>query len=227
MCAVKRLRKICSHLFRGNLAGLGRALAERVPVWLFRHNRAYFLEFQSERLSGDVQECPLLPDGYTFREVQLNDLSSCAALGVVSLDECRRRIMAGDHCYAVFCDGQVVNVSWTHYGRCYIRGVGLLIMASDSDCYLYGVFTDPNHRGKGLYAATMQVLRHCGSRNTQLVMEGSSVPLKTLDRLGYRVTRRVRHLTLCGLKMTMVDDIEANTRSHEVHLKSPVGVFRI
>lgn len=226
--AMTGLRRACSYLSHGGVSKVCKAVIARVRCKLFRSSRAYVLEFRSDRSSGEPPQSVEMPDGYTFRRAEPNDLGSCATLTGLSLKECRRRIASGDQCYVIMHETRAVNVSWVHFGSCYIRGMGLLMTLDDADCYLYGAYTHPDHRGKGLYGTARRVLRHWSRhRNLALVLEGNNVPLKTLSKLGYRVSQAVSHVTLFGLKMTLVEDVETKTRSRQVHWRTPVGVFWI
>jgi ribosomal protein S18 acetylase RimI-like enzyme len=173
-----------------------------------------------------------LPEGYTFREAAPDDLPACADLSQSPLEEYRRRSEGGDQCFTTFRDGQVVNLNWLHFGPCYVCGLGLLVDAQPSECYLYNVFTDPAQRGKGLYKTTQRMLismlaRRGIDRVRQVVTVENLVPQLALPKLGYNLTQRIRHRCIGGIKVTTVREAAGAVASRRVFWRTPKGVFRI
>jgi len=190
--------------------------------------------FELRDLAGIAQSQAgvCLPEGYSFRQATLEELPACAELAETPLDEYRRRCRGGDQCYGTFWDGEPVNLSWLHFGSCYVYGLGLLIEAQPSECYLYNVLTDPGHRGRGLYKNTQRILiEMLASRGItrvrQVVAIDNTVPQIALPKLGYELNQVIRHKCIGGLKITTILDAAGAVASRRLFWWAPVGVFRI
>jgi GNAT superfamily N-acetyltransferase len=201
-------------------------------AWIYGRGKAYLFEL---RLSAAILELPAPErhsDSLEFREITRDELPRCAALAELPLAEVRRRHEFGDRCFGFFAAGQSVNVNWLHFGSCYVYGPGLFLNLAGKDCYLYGVFTDPAHRGQGLYTQALaeiaSQLRARGiERIVQVVEEGNDVPLRTLPRLGYRKTGIIRHTTIFSVKKTAMLGLDGRKVISQLYWRSPRGVFWI
>ncbi len=200
-------------------------------AWALRRSAAYIFELEdlAGRYAGAEEA---LPEGYCFRQADWSDLAACAEMAGVSDEEYRRRWEQGGQCYAAFWQGRPVHLAWLHFGSVYVRGLGLLIEADPSVCYLYNVVTDPDHRRRGLYKRTQRkltaILAAEGIRRvTQVVMMSNTIPQITLPQLGYRLAQAVRHTSLCGWKFTVVRDPAGKAISRRLFCKTPKSVFLI
>ena len=200
-------------------------------AWALRRSAAYV--FELEDLAGQCAgEEEALHEGYCFRQADRSELAICAEMAGVSYEEYQRRWEQGGQCYAVFWQGRPVHLGWLHFGSVYVRGLGLLIEAEPSVCYLYNVVTDPDHRRRGLYRRTQRkltaILAAQGIRRvTQVVMTSNTIPQITLPQLGYRLAQVVRHTSLCGWKFTVVRDMAGQAISRRLFFKTPTSVFLI
>lgn len=184
---------------------------QAVAKWAFRSAAARVFELNSLAVGQGADGGEGLPEEYSFRLAEGEDLAVCAAMAGTPLEQYQRRRDRGDRCYAVFLGHRAVNLSWLHFGPCYVRGLGWLVEATPSECYLYNVVTAPSHRGKGLYKRTQRrlvdILGAQGvTRIRQVVMVGNTIPLASLPKLGYTLTEEVRHLFLGGLHVTTAYD---------------------
>ena len=226
------IQKALGYLVRQDFARLWRAIAERIPSWLFRRNRAniYQLRVHGARPADASRE--ELPEGCVFRKVVLDDLAACAEIAGLAAEECVRRHEAGDVCYGVFFHDEPVSVAWLHFGPCYIRGMALLLQADPSDCYVYGAVTAPSQRKRGLYKALQNrligVIGDAESRTaTQLFRAGNAPVMATLPRLGYKCIAVLHHFTLLGVRRSVLRGPDGQVISRQWHYRAPVGVFRI
>jgi GNAT superfamily N-acetyltransferase len=181
--------------------------------WAMHWEAACILELGDLRAAAARFPDAALPAGYTFRRAAADDLPACALLAGVPRADYQRRQRRGDQCYVAFFAERPVHVAWLHFGRCYVRGLGLLVEALAAECYLYNVFTAPGHRGKGLYKTGQQkiinLLAPQGiTRLRQLVTLDNAVPLATLPKLGYAATSWIRYRRLCGVHFTAVCNAE-------------------
>jgi ribosomal protein S18 acetylase RimI-like enzyme len=200
-------------------------------AWAMRRSAAYVYELEDLAARPAGHETALA-QGYGFRQVNWEELDACAAVAGAPAEEYRRRWEQGGECYAAFWQGRPAHLGWLHFGSVYVRGLGLLIEADPSVCYLYNVVTDPDHRRRGLYKCTQRtvtaMLAARGIRRvTQVVMMSNTVPQITLPQLGYRLAQVVRHTSLCGWKFTVVRDAAGKTISRRLFCRAPKSVFLI
>lgn len=203
-----------------------------IKARLYRHAMANIFELDDLEAASQAQGPGILPDGCEFRLAEREDLAACAALAGATRGEYLRRWQEGDQCYVAFVGSQPVNLNWLHFGPCYVFGLGLLVDARPSECYLYNVFTDPAHRGQGLYRNTQQrlirILAGRGiTRIRQVVAIDNTVPLLALPKFGYTLAEVVRHRCILGLKITTTCDLAGRIRSRRASWRLPAGVFRI
>jgi hypothetical protein len=232
--SMRNLGKAIGALGRLEFGRLWAELIERLPVWWFRRERAFLFALDAEGIDRGAKGEPLLPDGYAIRQAAFDDLTTYERALETSASESRRRFDGGDLCYAVVRDDAIANITWLHFGPCYIRGLAFLVRAAPTDCYLYGVVTARTFRGQGLYKgsqlALLDVLRQRGTtRILQLVMDGNAPVLATLPKLGYRRIAVLRHSTFLGLQRTRLNDEERGVHSSEWHwcCRGPKGVPEI
>jgi GNAT superfamily N-acetyltransferase len=177
-----------------------------------------------------AREAKPLPEGYNFRQAGPDDMLACAATAGATPEHYARRCRQGIHCYVVEADGRPVNLTWLHFGSCYVRGLGLLIRAKPTTCYLYNVFTDPGQRGKGLYKTTQQKLIQILARQgitkvIQVVEARNRIPQLTLPQFGYEHMLTISCLCVCGLKFTKLCGTDGNITARRVLWKTPRDVY--
>lgn len=212
--------------------GNWRVWTQVAAAWAFRRRAARVFELCDLAEVARSQPGVSLPEGCSFRQATPEELPACAELARTPLEEYRRRYRDGDECHAIFWGGEPVNLNWLHFGSCYVYGLGLLIQAEPSECYLYNVFTDPGHRGKGLYKTTQRMLIEwlAGrgiTRVRQVVASDNAVPQLALPKLGYRLTQDILHKCIGGLKITTVRNVAAAVASRRLFWRTPKGIFRI
>lgn len=208
-----------------------RRLWQSIHSWGLRQAAAYVFQLDDLTLPGSSHD-DSLPDGYVFRDVCWEDLVDCVATSGTTLDEYRRRWQHGGRCYAVFRNGQAAHSGWLHFGSIYVRGLGFLIEADLSTCYVYNIVTAAEHRQRGLYRNSQRKLTamlrtHGVRRMTQVVMATNVIPQIVLPQLGYRLVHSVRHSSLFGWKMTTVRNPAGRVISRRLFCRTPKTVFVI
>lgn len=198
-------------------------------AWLHARCEAYVLELAD---LAAAQEHVEVPEDWVFREATSAELVPCSAMAGMPVYEYRRRWLRGDLCYVTFVSGRPVNLSWLHFGPCYVRGLSTLIEAEPGECYLYNVFTDPACRGQGIYTKTQRLLIRILAvrgitRIRQVVTLDNTVPLHTLPKLGYQVTRTLRHWRVLGMGVTTAIELPDGATSRTICRTAPSSVFRI
>jgi GNAT superfamily N-acetyltransferase len=222
------LAKFFGYLFSGQFGRIAGALAERTPLWLFHRWDASIFE---ATLSGPVT-APELPPGYRCRVAEANDLEALSRLIGVPHEEYSRRVDSGDFCFAVFEGARPANLNWIHLGPCYVRGAGFEVAAAPADAYIYGIYTDPSERGKGLYKKCLlhlanHLLDNGSGRLIQMVEDGNAPVLHTLPQLGYRKTVTLRHRRWFGVRYTRWVDDNSRHVQRRWFCRDPKGIFPI
>lgn len=143
-----------------------------------------------------------------------------------------RRFDSGELCYAVFDGTRPANLNWVHFGPCYVRGAGYVVAGDPADAYIYGIYTNPSERGKGLYKKCLiHLANHLMARGSrrliQMVEDGNAPVLQTLPLLGYSRRVTLRHRRLFGFKYTReVYDLTGRVQ-RQWFCREPKGIFRI
>jgi len=219
------------YLFTGRFDKIFSALGERIPNLIY--HRSAGLIFELDRVNyEETKSNAIIPDGYIIRFAEREELPACALMIGLDVNEFYRRHDCGDKCYTVFIENQPVNINWIHGGSCYVRGMGYSHSANKNDYYIYGIMTDRSQRGKGLYKNCLinladTLFEQNAGRLIQMVEDGNDAVLHTLPKLGYKRTRRIKHLTLFGIKRTTTTDLTDNTKKSELFVFPPRNMFII
>ncbi len=226
--ARKALHYVCSGQFRHLFLTIG----ERMPSWLFRRGAARLFEMHNLSDFATIEATDTDCGEYRIGEVTREGLAACAAMAGHPAAEFLRRHDYGDCCIAAFFGQRPVHITWLHFDSCYVRGLDLLLQLDDTVCYTYGGFTDPTHRGKGLFKRVHQeILRllvaRGASRVVAVIVEGNQVPAVMCQKLGYRLTGVIRHVTVCGIRKTVIADPSHGWRVRQLRWRRPAGVFWI
>ena len=182
---MKAIWSAIDYVRHGQFRLLLHGLIRRLPAFVYRRSSGYIFE-RSPECHNSWQACRRATRSENWRS---NDVAACAQLSGLSEQEIRRRFEQGERCLGVLGDAkQLVNLSWLHFGPCYVRGLGLRLDLGEKDCYVYGVVTHPDHRGMGLYRWTqhelMRILKEQAvPRIVQLVEDGNEAPLRLFPNL--------------------------------------------
>lgn len=68
-------------------------------------------------------------------------------------EQFRQRLGIGDRCYAASLQGEVVAVRWAAFRDVRVTRLGLMLSLDEGDSYLYGAYTAPQWRRRGIGAA--------------------------------------------------------------------------
>lgn len=83
-------------------------------------------------------------------------------------EQFRQRLSSGDRCYAAWLQDEVVAVRWAAFRDVEVTRSGLMLSLAEGDSYLYGAYTAPQQRRRGIGAAlTAHLLDHLESEGHQ------------------------------------------------------------
>jgi GNAT superfamily N-acetyltransferase len=189
--------------------------------------------FELDRPAGAVPPSrAAYPPGYVFRRAGREEAAACSRVTNVPEAEILRRHDAGDACFVVAHGSRPATVFWVHDGPCYVRGLGYLHDGRKGDKYIYGVVTDPAHRGKGLYKNAVEDLaarlfEEGATRLVRIVEDGNAPALVTITRLGHRRTRRIESVLAFGVRRTVVKPLEGGPEERTWRILAPRDRFVI
>ncbi len=223
--------KFFKYLLTGQFCKLARGFIDSFRLYIFRSAKAYIYELNiaGEPLDGGD---PTFPEGYQCRIMEKSDIPACAALSGHSVDEVDHRIEAGDFCFGVFQDNRPANINWIHIGSAYVRGYGYIHTAGENDYYIYGIVTDPDERGKGLYKNCLKELsrylcKKGAEKLIQLVEDFNAPVLHTLPKLGYSKTKIAKYTFLLGIKYCSTFDITTGRTYGNIFFRTPRHPYTI
>ena len=83
-------------------------------------------------------------------------------------EQFRQRLSIGDRCYAAWLQDEVVAVRWAAFRDVQVTRQGLMLSVGEAGAYLYGAYTAPSWRRRGIGAAlTAHLLDHLESEGRQ------------------------------------------------------------
>ena len=177
-------------------------VASRCPHWLFMYNRGILVrsEMPSARFRSYSQ--------YSFSVAKHVDLEDIERLSHIPQHELQRRRLEGDWAYITrdLTDHQLVNILWVHQGKCFIKGFGLILDIDETEAYLYGGFTVPEARMKGLFDSSLydvcSGLRSGGTKCFHALIEEWNVSSYCYHiRLGFKPIMKVVYLRVVLFKI--------------------------
>lgn len=86
-------------------------------------------------------------------------------------EQFRQRLSVGDRCYAARVRDEVVAVRWAAFRDVQVTRQGLMLSVGEAGAYLYGAYTAPSWRRRGIGAAlTAHLLDHLESEGYRRVL---------------------------------------------------------
>lgn len=83
-------------------------------------------------------------------------------------EQFRQRLSSGDRCYVAWLQDEVVAVRWAAFRDVQVTRQGLMLSVGEAGAYLYGAYTVPSWRRRGIGAAlTAHLLDHLESEGRQ------------------------------------------------------------
>jgi GNAT superfamily N-acetyltransferase len=205
------------------LSGQGRLaaveIASKFPRWLFSFNAGQMLSASHIPPRNPVGT----RNEVTVREIA--DPNTILSVGGMSLARVEALLSQGVRCFAASVGEEAPRaVTWVAGGRCYIRGLGLSYDFEPGDCYLFGVYTHPEARGRGLFRLIQERIaveaEERGAKLFAFVETSNPYSLAQHVKAGYAPECSIDFLRLAGVRFCLVVDREKQ-RSLRVILREP------
>lgn len=136
------------------------------------------------------------------RELRLNDLLKLGYFKATAFPELiRDRLSSGSICHGFLIDGELANVAWTTHGYIVLElNWHLPIPASLA---IYDCFTLPEHRSKGVYAASLVILANLAHlQNVPTVViavdADNAISIRVIESVGFQPLCRIKRRRCLG-----------------------------
>ena len=156
-------------------------------------------------------------------------MSDIAAATGLTTWQAESRLDAGQECYIVRdtgAGGKVVNTIWVCSEPCHIRGLGLSIDLEREAAYLYGGFTSPEARMKGIFNTALKkvcaILNDRGVKQLYALIEyWNKNSYDYHIRLGFKPLKRVVFISLFSIKSTFSKDLDSGKKKCRIFISLP------
>ncbi len=210
--------------------------AQKLPNWLFRFKKAFFLE---NSISSMKLPESLNPSANVII-ASIKDTESISKnienISRVSNWDCLRveqLLKSGAVCFLASLDGDPpAALTWLAFGRCFIKGVGYNYHFPSNSAY--GVFsiTQPEYRRKGLYLQMNKSIVEYAKKNGidtygVIVEFTNTYSLGLRDKLGFIRKFEITYIKILFLKISIQKDIIKNKFLLKIFVREPKGHITI
>ncbi|MEW6411016.1 MAG: hypothetical protein AB1483_00925 [Candidatus Zixiibacteriota bacterium] len=200
------------------------AIMWRVPSWLFYYNHSVLAEAVQPKLITRQYK------NYTVEAADADDIDSIARLEGFRREKIVSRLEAGDTCYMVKKNGLVVATSWGRVGKLFSVDSGARIDTGDDAYFLYGLFTAPDERGKGLHVSCLKAnyehyVKAGRKRAIGIIHFGNVASIKTHQSMNFVVSGETCYLRLLGISVCYYKKWPHKRNKLEIMLKVPPAGF--
>jgi len=158
-----------------------------------------------------------------------SDLIEIAQLSTIPESVLKSRLALGDECCItrdIANAGRIVNVLWIHQGPCYIKGLGLDLRLKDNSVYLYGSYTDPEARMKGIFNTAFKfvydTLVERGISSITGVVEGwNHNAYNTHLRLNFKPIAKIVYVVVFFIRTSVITDLETQRKRTRICVTFP------
>lgn len=129
--------------------------------------------------------------GVTFEELPPDRWRELQQFGAgMSLEEIAGRLHRGDRCFTASTQGRIVHLRWVAVERAWCEPLGTEIPLARNAVYLYGSFTIPEMRGRGLAMEvskfSLRSLRQAGFQSAVAVVDDDNRNgIRSIEKAGY------------------------------------------
>lgn len=210
-------------IIRGEFVRFFQNISQFFPRWLFKVNSGIVLRTSSPRIIYRKYK------NYVFEMANDSDIIEIARLLAIPESVVKSRMVRGDECCIARVKttaNEIVNVMWIHQGSCYIRGLGLDLKLGDNEVYLYGGYTAPEARMKGIFNTAFKfvydTLEKRGISGISGVVEGwNHNAYNTHLRLNFKPISKIVHVVVFFIKVSVLTNLESKRKRTRIFLKFP------
>jgi hypothetical protein len=210
-------------LFQGDIKQFLREIAKLFPYWIFRFNSGTIMVTSSPKVIARNYKSYL-----SFR-ADSDDIPEIARLTGLLEPYLYNRLKGGDRCYIIRdlnFDNRIVNVFWGHRGACHIRGFGINLDIGDDSVYLFGAYTLPEVRIKGVFNTTFKDLyesykQENVSRFYGLVEHENRYSYNIHIRLNFKPAGSVVFIAILFFRMSFYKNLESGKRKFMFFISDP------
>ncbi len=115
---------------------------------------------------------------------------SLAHIPAIHRNDIERRVYNGDMCCVATHKKQIMYAAWTAFGKCYSYALDREYELADDESYLYGAYTVPAFRRKGIHPAMschrLKLLKERGyKRELAFIEPENTAAMRMPEKLGY------------------------------------------
>jgi len=200
-----------------------REISKYFPRWMLKISSGTIMKTSSPQIVFRKYK------NYIFDIARKNDIPEIVKLTDVPESILNRRLAAGDICHIardIKNSNNIVNVIWVHLGACYIMGLGLSLDLTDDSAYLYGGYTAPEVRMKGIFNTAFKVVHDFltirGISNIYGLIEGWNRNAYNLHlRLNFKPIGRIIFFIVMFIKFSIYTDLESGRKRFRIFLFFP------
>jgi hypothetical protein len=223
------IKDIFGFLSTGDTSQFLHEVAKIIPAWIFKYNAGTIMATSSPKIVFRNYK------NYISSPADIGDAPEISRLTGVSEATLLKRFEIGDKCYIIRDignDNRIINVEWGHRGACFIRGFGLnLNMGSDS-IYLYGAYTLPEARMKGIFNTTFKDIYEFYKKENvthiyALVEHENHYSYNLHQRLNFKPEIRVIYISILCFKFSCYKNFNNRKRRIKMFITAPQNMILI
>jgi L-amino acid N-acyltransferase YncA len=223
------VKSLVAFLYRRRFADFFFGISKYIPYWLFKFNQGLLITVTSPRIIRRNFK------RYEFSWATAEDLADIEQLTDVAGYRSKKRLGAGDTCYIArdIVDGnRIVHVTWVHQGSCFVRGFGYFHTVEDDSAYLYGGYTSPPERMKGIMNTALddiyaELNKKGINRIYALIEFWNDSSLKYHYRLGFDPVAKIIFISVFGIKLSINKNLDSNGSKFKVFFSLPRDRYMI
>ena len=213
-CKPRNCTQNCSKLFL-----ILHKISSYFPRWMLKFNTATLMSTTAPKIFFREYK------GYTFRKAVREDIPEMSQLSEVSESTMEGHIAAGDWCYitrAINKNNKIVNMIWVHHGPCYVRGLGLTVDVENHAAYLYGGYTSPEERMKGIFATAFKHVYDILGKNNITKLYGL---IEDWNQPAYNYHLKMNFKPVISVKFSIIMRVMFSYKKHLETGEKKINVF--
>jgi len=220
---VHSAKSILSFLWTGDISRFFYEISKMIPYWIFKYNAGTIMTTSSPKIVFRNYK------NYVSSPADISDVPGISRLTGVAELILLKRFKIGDRCYIVrdiSNENRIVSVGWGHRGGCFIRGLGLNLNVGSDSVYLYGAYTLPEARMKGIFNTTFKNIYESFQKENVshiygLIEHENRYSYNLHERLNFRPEMRVIFLSILSIKISYNKNLINGKRKIKTFINLP------